>query len=67
MSEQSKGHVATIGQWEYFTGPDGNLYRAGTYYPIGMDGYRQGARFECMGHMTKQCIALKWAAFSRFA
>jgi hypothetical protein len=47
MTQQtSKGHVAFIGAYEYFTSPDGTLLGAPTHNYIGVDGYRSGARFE---------------------
>lgn len=47
MSE-SKGHVTTAHGREFFHGPDGTLYAAPEGNPLDLDGYRQGARFECM-------------------
>ena len=44
----SKGYVVTVGSFEYFHGPDGTLYRALADRPLDLDGYRQGAQFECM-------------------
>ena len=52
-AEKSKNHVAFIGNEEYFTGENGDLFRA----PIGNPmerGYRAGARFEC----TKAALPL---------
>ena len=43
----SKGHVAFGYGSEFIHGPDGTLYRAPQTCPIGLDGYRQDARFEC--------------------
>ena len=46
-TRQSKGHVAFGYGFEFFHGPDGTLYRAPLTCPKGLDGYRQGAHFEC--------------------
>ena len=43
---RSKGHVAFVGQWEFIRA-DGVLYQAPRANPLDLDGYRQGARFEC--------------------
>lgn len=43
----SKDHVAFGFGFEFFHGPDGVLYQAPLSCPMGLDGYRQGARFEC--------------------
>ena len=48
MSKRSLGFVTQSHGFEFFHGPDGTLYRAPMSCPIGLDGYRQGARFECM-------------------
>lgn len=55
--EQSRGHLAFVGRWEYFR--IGNeVYRAATDYPLDVLGYRQGARFECFAHMADMMIGL---------
>jgi len=46
--KQSKGHLVFTDDFEFLHGPDGALYRAPLSCPIGLNGYRQGARFECM-------------------
>ena len=56
MVEQSKGHIAIIGDYEYFE-CDGILYCAPTWNAINIWGYRSGGRFECYSHMTKQRMA----------
>ena len=43
---ESIGHIAFRGEWEYFHGPDGDVYRASVHCPMSVYGYRQGARFE---------------------
>ena len=45
--QKSKGHVAFAGAYEYIHGPDGTLYRAPKSNPLDLQGYRQGAMFEC--------------------
>jgi hypothetical protein len=45
--EKSKGHKMFLGKFEYFQGPDGDLYRAPLDNYIGTNGYRVGGRFEC--------------------
>jgi hypothetical protein len=64
--ERSKGHIAFIGDYEYFE-HDGKLYCAPTWNDLDIWGYRGGARFECYAHMTKQRIALISQAVNRFA
>lgn len=44
--EKSKGHVTFVGDYEYFKGSDGTLYKAKVDNYIGVEGYRMGARFE---------------------
>ena len=43
----SKGHVTFLGDWEFFHVADGTLCRAPRANPLDLDGWRQGARFEC--------------------
>lgn len=66
MSGQSKGHIAIIGEREYFE-REGVLYSAYADRPLDIWGYRLGARFECYAHMIKQCLARKSQDFYRFA
>lgn len=42
----SKGTLGIFGEFEYFH-YDGEVFRASIHNPIGVNGYRQGARFEC--------------------
>lgn len=46
--ERSEGHIAYLddGQREAFE-QDGEVFLAPTHAPIGLDGYRQGGRWEC--------------------
>ena len=46
-TRKSQGHVAFGYDSEFFHGPDGTLYRAPLTCPKGVNGYRQGASFEC--------------------
>jgi hypothetical protein len=49
MLVKSKGHVAFIGEYEYFVHEeDANLYMASSHNPIDTLGYRQGARWEAL-------------------
>jgi hypothetical protein len=57
--EKCKGHICFITRpnsnrpWEFFTTPNGDLFRAPSDSPIDLDtGYRMGSRFE----------ATKWGA-----
>ncbi len=59
--EPSKGHVAFGYGSEFFHGPDGVLYRAPISCPLGLDGYRQGARFECQPRSDGHTSYLKTA------
>jgi hypothetical protein len=45
--DTSIGHIVVWGEFEYFA-HDHAIYRANVANPIGVDGIRQGARFECM-------------------
>lgn len=58
---KSRGHDDFIMDHEYFT-RDGVVYRGGLWYPLGADGYRQGARFQCQEHMRGQCLKFAYAA-----
>ena len=55
--DKSKGHIAFIAQFEYFTGPQGDLFRAHapTTY-IGPNGYRTGARWQCPASMAESMM-----------
>lgn len=50
------GHRVIVDGVEYFNGPDGSLYRAPLSCPIHKNGYRMGARFECVAHMADAYI-----------
>ena len=43
---RSHGSLGFAGIWEFIIAPAGDLYRAPSYNPIDLNGYRQGARFE---------------------
>ena len=59
---ESIGHLADRDGYEYMIGPDGAIYRAPLYNPMGLNGYRQGARFECTAsswrHISKHVLDL---------
>jgi len=61
--EKSKGHVIFSQGFEFIHGRDGALYKAPLNCPIGMHGFRSGARFECEpredGHV--QYLKVAWA------
>ncbi len=42
----STGHIANIGTFEYFIFNNGELFRAPLHNPVMTDGYRGGARWE---------------------
>ncbi len=63
VNDDSKGHKATLGDFEYFTGPDGSLYRANITNPLDVAGYRQGGRFECYAGQAGYALALAKRAF----
>jgi len=44
----SLGHVRFHEEWEFFWDLNGDLYRAPRRNPLELNGYRQGARFECV-------------------
>lgn len=45
-ADRSKGSIGISGLFEFIMAENGDLYKAPTYNPIALDGYRQGARFE---------------------
>ena len=54
---KSTGHIAFIGEFEYFTGPDGDLYRVQVSWPVQVDGQRWG-RWESPAWMIESTIKL---------
>ena len=56
MPEKSLGHLAFIGQFEYFV-HNGSVYRVKTANYIGQDGLRVGARFECYESHANEHLA----------
>ena len=46
--QHSNGSLGYANGFEYIVGPDDCLYRAPQHLPIDLQGFRQGARFECM-------------------
>jgi hypothetical protein len=55
--EKSKGHLAFVGQWEFFRRGD-DVYRVDVSYPFDIWGYRQGARWECYSWHADMSISL---------
>ena len=55
--EHSEGHLAFVGDAEYFTIGD-CVYRAPKRNPLDIHGHRQGARFECPVRMSTQMLKL---------
>lgn len=55
--ETSNGHKAFLGTFEYFLIETGELYRAPLANPLGVDGYRQGGRFESTASMAERALA----------
>lgn len=56
QTTNSKGHIANIGEFEYFTLDSGDLYRAPLANPIMPDGYRGGGRWEAPVHMAAEWL-----------
>lgn len=56
---ESKGHVCYVLDFEFLRGPDGTLYRAPKANPLDTQGYRMGARFECMPRQDGHKMYLK--------
>lgn len=53
--KESPGHVVFVDDWEYFRGPNGDVYRARRDHPFDtVTGYRTGARFEFPFWQLKQ-------------
>jgi hypothetical protein len=44
--DRSVGSIGIAGLFEFIVAPNGDLYKAPTYNPLDVHGYRQGARFE---------------------
>lgn len=55
MSRNSLGNFSN--GFEYFI-HDGAIYRAPSANPVGVDGYRQGARFECHVQQWQYLVVL---------
>jgi hypothetical protein len=66
-AERSKGHVMWLWGSEWFVREDGRLYRAPADYPVGADGYRQGARFECQPWQVATWVSMRLEDERRFA
>lgn len=58
MTEKSKNHKTTIGNFEYFTHNNGDLYRAPIANPVMPDGYRGGARWQAPSHMVEEWLEM---------
>jgi hypothetical protein len=50
--EKSKGHIAFIGNYEYYLSASGDLYRAHVGNVIASDTMRRHGRFEAPAHMV---------------
>jgi hypothetical protein len=62
--EKSKGHLEFIGKFEYFIGPNGDLYRAPTDVGyIQPTGYKSGGRRVAPAHMVNDVLAQHRAQF----
>lgn len=62
--QKSKGHAAFLGDFEYFYGEDGELYRASIEWPVQIDGRRWG-RWEAPAHLAESTLQLARQAFAR--
>ena len=62
--KKSKGHVAFLGQFEFFTDTAGNLWKAYISYPVQSDGTRTG-RWEAPPHLADSMMRQYREAFSR--
>ena len=49
VAEKSAGHEMVVGHWEYFTMPNGKLYRAPRVNEMTRAGYRKGAKWVASG------------------
>jgi hypothetical protein len=63
-SSSSKGHAAFLGDFEYFFGDDGDLYRANIEWPVQVDGRRWG-RWEAPSFLAAKTLELAKVAFTR--
>ena len=53
---QSTNHIEFIGDYEFFTDNDGNLYRARSDNALDINGFRLGGRWEAPPHMIEQML-----------
>lgn len=60
---KSLGHISFYGEFEYYVGPDGDLYRANVSWPVQADGRRWG-RWEAPAWMIESTMALVAQAFA---
>ena len=52
----SKGSLGIIGNYEYFTFENSEVYRAPAGNYIGQNGYRMGGRWQAPAHMVDECV-----------
>jgi hypothetical protein len=52
----STNHVEIIGEFEFFTDTNGNLYRARLSNALDINGFRLGGRFEAPPHMVEALL-----------
>ena len=67
--EKSAGHIAYLGDYEYFiVRVNGSplMYSALTCNPVGLDGVRQGARFECHGDHAKNRMTFLIESYKKY-
>jgi len=53
---QSTNHIEFIGEFEFFTGNNGELYRARRDNAFDINGFRLGGRWEGPAHMIEQIL-----------
>lgn len=55
--KRSKGSIGRIAAKELIVAPNGDVYMAGLDFPLDVNGYRMGARFECTAGSRARYIA----------
>ena len=53
---KSTNHIEFIGDFEFFTDKDGNLYRARRTNVLDINGFRLGGRWEAPPHMVETLL-----------
>jgi hypothetical protein len=60
----TRGLLGTVGDYEYFTfRAGGDIYRAGVFNPLDVDGFRMGARFESTPAAWSRLLSLLGDSF----